>query len=427
MIQSFDRVRESMYTHTLPNGLRIYYIPKPGFSKTFAMIATKFGSIDQHFVLEDGTKVQVPAGVAHFLEHKMFEGEDGNALQKFAATGACPNAFTSQDRTAFFFSCTDRFNENLEILMNFMFKPHFTAENVQKEKGIIEQEICMMADMAPMQAMNGLYKGLYQRHPIRMQVGGTVESIAQITPDILYTCYQAFYSPSNMVLTVCGNADWQTICSIAQRYSPEKAVHIAARDYGDSQPEVCQHEIIKELPVAHAIFRIGFKDTPLQPGENAFQRKLLGDLCCRLLGGQTAPLYTELYREGMINRTFSSTYGLYPEAAHGIFGGHSLNPQAACARIEAEVQRLATQGVPPALFERMKRASYGMQLRVLDQPDAVCMMQCGAALYGQDFMAFAALYDKMTANDVQQMLKRWAQPNHTSRFIFMPQGAERKG
>ena len=199
MTRNYPELRESVRERVLPNGLRVCYIPKDGFSKTFAILATDFGSVDASFTFE-GQRFDTPAGVAHFLEHKMFEDEDGNALQKFARTGASPNAFTSHTMTAYHFSCTERFEENLEILLKFVFTPYFTEGNVAKERGIIGQEIRMVEDTPSWQVYCGLFRSLYREHPVRVSIPGSEESIARITPELLYTCHRAFYSPKNMAL-----------------------------------------------------------------------------------------------------------------------------------------------------------------------------------------------------------------------------------
>lgn len=420
MTRNFERVRETMQTTTLPNGLRTYYIPKPAFSKTFAMLATDFGSVDSSFTMEDGTHIDTPAGVAHFLEHKMFEDEDGNALQKFAATGASPNAFTSHNMTAYYFSCTSGFEENLTILTKFVFTPYFTEENVAKEKGIIGQEIGMMDDTPFWRNFVGVYQGLYHEHPVRTSISGSVDSIAPITPALLHQCHRAFYSPANMVLVVCGTADFDTIAAIAEKYSPQEAAHIAARHYGTRRDEICQSECIHQMSVSQPTFLLGFKDIPLQPGESRLRRQLLGELCCRILAGETSPLYAALYEARLINRQFTNGYYLHPEAACAMFGGDSRDPRAARRQIETAVKKFAENGVDSALFTRMKRAAYGMTLRTLDQPDEICRCQCEAAFGGEDFPSFAELYDTISAQDVQQMFLRWAQPHRSSMSVVLP-------
>lgn len=422
MNRVFARVRETMQTHTLANGLNIYYVPKPGFSKTFAMLATRFGSVDSSFTLEDGTQIHTPAGVAHFLEHKMFEDVDGNALQKFSATGASPNAFTSHNMTAYYFSCTEDFDKNLEILTRFVFTPYFTDENVEKEKGIIGQEIGMMEDTPFWQAYVGLYEGMYHEHPVRASIAGSVDSIARITPELLHQCHKAFYSPANMALVVCGTADFDTVVDIAARYSPAESVRVASRSYGTRQDTVCSSEVTRQMEVSQPHFMLGFKDVPARAGESLLRRQLLGELCCRILAGETAPLYAALYDARLINRQFSGNYNIHPEAACALFGGDSHDPQAVRERIEAEVRRLAAEGISKAFFDRLKRAAYGMTLRVLDQPDGICRAQCEAAFYGEDFPSFADLYDTITSEDVQEMLARWAQPARSTMSVIAPRG-----
>ena len=191
MRQRFEALDMEMEHTVLENGLHIYYIPKQGFSKTFAMLATNFGAVDRTFTM-DGVTYDTPAGVAHFLEHKMFEDADGNALQKFGQTGASPNAFTSYAMTAYYFSCTDAFEKNLDILFRFVFTPYFTEENVQKEKGIIAQEINMMEDTPSWKTYVGVFEGMYHVHPVNTSIAGSVQSIAEITPEILFLCHKAF-------------------------------------------------------------------------------------------------------------------------------------------------------------------------------------------------------------------------------------------
>ena len=264
MIKNYSALGERMEMRTLDNGLRVCYLPKEGFSKTFAILATDFGSVDASFTFE-GKRYDTPAGVAHFLEHKMFEDKDGNALQKFARTGASPNAFTSHTMTAYHFSCTDRFAENLEILLKFVFTPYFTEENVAKERGIIGQEIGMMDDTPGWQAMVGLYEGLYREHPVRVSIAGSVESIAAITPETLYTCHRAFYSPKNMALVVCGTADFEEICRMAAQFSPQDAPEIGERHYGTRREAVNELLVTRKMQVSHPQFLIGFKEDPVQP------------------------------------------------------------------------------------------------------------------------------------------------------------------
>lgn len=420
MSKVWTALRERMEERTLENGLRVCYLPKEGFSKTFAILATNFGSVDASFTI-DGERHDTPAGVAHFLEHKMFEDEDGNALQKFARTGANPNAFTSHTMTAYHFSCTDRFEENLEILLKFVFTPYFTEENVAKERGIIGQEIGMMDDTPSWRLFCGLLEGLYRNHPVRVPIAGSVESIAQITPEVLYTCHRAFYSPKNMALIVCGTADFDEICRMAAQFSPAEAPEIGQRHYGDRREAVNELTVERRMAVSRPQFLLGFKDTPLAAGESRLRRALLGELAVRILCGDTAPLYAELYGKRLIGRDFDTDYMLFPEGAAAILGGESRDPEAARAAIEAETARLAREGVEQALFDRMKKALYGLWLRVLDVPEAYARQQAAAIFAGEDYADFAALCDTISPQDVQAVYARWAQRDRSSMSVIRPQ------
>lgn len=427
MKKNFDLVRETMLTCTLPNGLRIDYIPKEGFSKTFAMLAANFGSVDADFTMEDGSHIITPAGVAHFLEHKMFEDEDGNALQKFAATGAMPNAFTSHNMTAYHFSCTDSFEKNLEILLKFVFTPYFTDENVEKEKGIIGQEIGMMDDQPFWQTYIGMYQALYHEHPVRISIAGSVDSIAGITPELLYQCHRAFYSPANMALVVCGQADFDTIVSMAQKFSPEKAAHIAARGYGTRRSTVCRSEVVRRMAVSRPYFIAAFKDDRVQEGQSSLQRQLVGELCCRILAGETSALYTEMYRDGWIDRQFHNGYSLHPQAACAYFIGNSHHARQVRERLVDRVRALARDVVDAAVFDRAWRAAYGMTLRTLDQPDELCRAQCEAAFGGEDFLDFARLQAAITREQVQERFAVWAQPDRSVLSLVEPLSGAEKG
>ena len=417
--KTYSALGERMQTCTLENGLRICYLPKEGFSKTFAILATNFGSVDASFTFE-GQRYDTPAGVAHFLEHKMFEDKDGNALQKFARTGASPNAFTSHTMTAYHFSCTDRFAENLEILLKFVFTPYFTEENVAKERGIIGQEIGMMDDTPGWQAMVGLYEGLYREHPVRVSIAGSVESIARITPDLLYTCHRAFYSPKNMALVVCGTADFNEICRMAAAFSPQDAPEIGERHYGARREAVNELLVERHMQVSQPQFLIGFKDEPVQPGESRLRRSLLGQLAARILCGDTAPLYAALYEKRLIGRDFDVDYALIPQGACAMLGGESRDPAAVRDAVEREVARLAREGVEPQLFGRMKKALYGLHLRVLDVPEAYARQEATALFAGEHYPDFAALFDTIGPADVQAMFARWARRDRSAMSVVLP-------
>jgi len=419
MIRNYARLHERLEMRTLDNGLRVCWLPKEGFSKTFAILAADFGSCDQSFTF-GGSRYDTPAGIAHFLEHKMFEDKDGNALQKFAKTGASPNAFTSQVMTAYHFACTARFEDNLETLLKFVFTPYFTEENVEKERGIIAQEIGMMDDTPAWRAFSGLFDGLYKEHPVRIPIAGSVNSIAEITPELLYTCHKAFYSPSNMALVVCGPADFDAICSIAESHSPDNPPSAPIRHYGVRQGTVNKALETHQMHVSEKQFLLGFKDEPVGVGESRLRRAFLGDLAARMLCGDTSPLYAQLYDNRLVKSDFDTDYTIIPDGAQAVLGGESRDPYAVRGAIESEVSRLARDGVDEALFSRMKKAMYGMYLRAIESPES-CGRREISALFGNEHCPdFAELSDTITPDDVRLMYVRWARDGCSSMSAVEP-------
>ena len=233
--KDFPALGEHYFEEKLPNGLTVRVIPRPGFAKKFAFLATDFGSIDMRFSFA-GKDCAVPAGVAHYLEHKMFDLPEGNAMEQYAEYGGGNNAFTNYTMTAYYVECTDCFEENLKILLRMVTTPYFTDESVNKERGIIEQEIRMYEDNADSACFENLFAAMYSRHPARIPICGSVESIAEITPETLYACHKAFYDPGNMMLCVIGDVDAERVAELAKQYTPAGAQERAVRDYGAAAP-----------------------------------------------------------------------------------------------------------------------------------------------------------------------------------------------
>ena len=273
----------------LPSGLTVIVRPMPGYSSMHAVYATRFGSIDRRFCL-DGTETDLPAGVAHFLEHKMFEDEDGDAFAKYAKTGANANAFTSFDRTCYIFTATEKIDESLDVLLGMVNHPYFTEQTIAKEQGIIGQEIKMYDDSPDWRLVTGLCENLYFRHPIRSDIAGTCESIAEITPEMLYRCCRAFYAPNNMVLAAAGNVTMARMLAACGRAGLLEARGGAApvqRLWDDEPMTVCRPYSEERMPVSKPCFGIGFKEEPLQPGDLATE-VLYDILCDAVCGGMSS-------------------------------------------------------------------------------------------------------------------------------------------
>ena len=419
--KDYPRVGETLYHQVLENGLHIYVDPKPDFGKYYAFFATNYGGMDVRFQL-DGQWHDTPEGVAHFLEHKMFDTEDGNALQDLAANGASPNAFTSNAITGYYFECTEKFEENLKTLLSFVSIPWFTPGSVDKEQGIIGQEIRMVEDDPEWRVYMNLTNCLYKNHTIKISVIGTRESIAQITDRTLYACHKAFYHPSNMVLTVAGDVDPEKVVEIAREILPKDGGARIGRDHGGEEPETAafpETEIAME--VSTPIFLLGFKaDAPPKDGEDRLRQALAGELACEALLGRSSALYAELYEKGLINKSFSWGYEDYPGCAFLAAGGESRNPRAVRDAVLSAAARMGEQGIDEGLWNRLKKAAYGSRVRSLNSFETICIELAQGHFAGTEYFTFPEVYDQLRKEDVEACLRRWAVPERAALSIVRP-------
>ena len=400
----YERIGESVYQETLPNGLRIYVIPKPGYSKKYAFFATRYGGMDTRFQL-DGQWLDTPAGIAHYLEHKMFDTKEGNALQELAKNGAEPNAFTANAMTGYYFDSTDHFEENLEILLSFVSIPYFTEESVSKEQGIIGQEIRMIEDNPDWQIYTRMLQCLYSKSPARTSIAGTVESISHITAETLYDCHKAFYTPSNMVLTVVGDVDPIHVVDLARRILPREGGPVIPRDYGDEPDTVAEKETSCVMEVSCPQFLAGFKCRPAQDGEEYMRLALIGDMACDILLGDSSPLYLRLYDEGLINTSFGGSFEMMPGIAYLYAGGDSKDARAVTAAIQKEAERLAKEGIDEEFYQRVRKASFGANLRGLNSFENIAVSLSEGYFHGYDPFRFPQVFDSITKSDVEAFLR----------------------
>lgn len=420
----FPGLGEKIYEDTLPNGLRIKVVPKRGFARSYAFFATDYGSMDTRFRL-DGKDYVSPDGVAHYLEHKMFDMPDGNALQKMSQTGASPNAFTSYNITAYHFSCTSMFEENFRTLLRFVSQGYFTQESVEKERGIIAQEIKMYADNPASRVDENLFCAMYRNHPIRVPVAGTVESIQDITAQTLIDCHRAFYDPSNMVLCVVGDVDPRQIHDIALEILPKVPGGASERDYGEKEPAAPnQHTITQEMEVSMPMFSVGFKGAEVPKGPQRLRQEIIGDLAGEILCGESSRLYQEMYESGLIDPGFGVSYSLVRELSMLCLGGDSENPQAVLDAVLQEAQRVVKEGVDKELFLRLKRSAVGRRIRGLDSFEGLCYRLALSDFDGYDYFTFPALYESITAEDVRQLIAREITPEHAVLSVILPKTRE---
>ncbi|HCN59056.1 MAG TPA: peptidase M16 [Exiguobacterium sp.] len=391
---------ETVFFEQLDNGLAVYLLQKKGYEKTYATFTTRYGSIDNRFK-KDGQWVNVPDGIAHFLEHKMFESEQGDVFQEFGRLGASANAFTSFSRTAYLFSATSLIEQNLETLIDFVQDPYFTEESVEKEKGIITQEIQMYQDNPGWRLFFGLIESMYAKHPVRIDIAGTPESIDQITADDLYTCYRTFYHPSNMVLFVVGNIDpAETLVLIKANqakkdYTDRPAIE---RDYGTEPQEVAKKRVELELDVKTPKVLIGYKDSSLG-GQEQLRRELTSELLLHLLFDQTSSTYLELYEDGLIDDTFSFDYSSEEEFAFATFGMETEDPD----RFIAAYEKLLS--VRPEFEEtevvRKRNMMQGKFLRSLNSPEFIANQFSRHALAGTNLFTLPTLIASITKEEIE--------------------------
>ena len=423
--RDYRQIGETVLEETLENGLRVFLYPKPEFIKRYAFFATRYGGMDTRFQL-NGRWLDTPMGIAHYLEHKMFDMPWGNALQRLSATGASPNAFTSTAITGYHFECTDGFEDNLRVLLEFVSTPYFTQESVDKEQGIIGQEIQMYEDDPGWQVYRGLMEGLYRHHPARNSVAGSLESIARIDAATLDCCHEAFYTPSNMVLCVAGDVDPEAVCALAREILPKEKKPPIPRDCGLDEPrEVFQRETGRTMAVARPIFQLGVKLAPAPDGPGRLRQQLLGDLACEALMGSSSPLYSRLYAQGLINGGFSCGYSDNPGCAFLTAGGESGEPEKVRDAVLEEAARIGREGLDEGLFQRLRKAAYGGWVRSLNSFENLCVTQARAYFDGHDPWTFPEVYAGLERRDAEELLRTWVLPEQTTLTVIRP--GEAKG
>lgn len=418
--KEFPQLGEAYSEQRLENGMMVRVVEKPGFAKKFAFVAANFGSIDTKFRL-NGVSYETPDGVAHYLEHKMFDLPEGNAMELFAQNAGSNNAFTSYTMTAYYVECTEHFEENLSILLRMVTTPYFTDESVEKERGIIAQEIRMYDDSDGNVVQENLFRALYHSHPARVAIAGTVESIQAITAQTLCDCHRAFYDPSNLILCVIGDVDAAKVIEQAARETPKDSVGIAERDYGPAEPmTAAQPRIEARMEVAMPTFAIGFKCEPADTGDEPLRMEFLGSMAAELLAGESSALYTRLYESGLIDADFSVDYERMKGLALLEAAGDSDDPDAVLEALLEEAQRIARTGIDRAQFARLKKSMLGRRLRELDSFENTCYRICAFHMDGVDYYDYPAVFDTVTPEDVEQFLAAVVQRERAAISIVYP-------
>lgn len=399
-----DILGEAYYVINHPTGLKIYVMPKENYSSTYAIFGTKYGSIDTRFKRSDSESwTEVPEGIAHFLEHKLFESEDLDAFERYAKTGASANAYTSFDKTCYLFQCSSNLKDNLKILLDFVQNPYFTAETVQKEQGIIGQEITMYYDVAGWMSMFNLLRCLYHNHPVRIDIAGTVESIAEITDKLLYDCYNTFYNLNNMALCVVGNASVEDVLEVCDEYlKPAEPLSIE-KSFEDEPREIVKSYEEYNLAMSMPVFSFGYKEACVQP-EQTQRRFIETNILLDIIAGDTSPLYKDLFDRGLINNSFSKEYFVGYGYETILFEGESNDPVAVADAIKKEIARIKQEGIDEELFECVRRSYYGKEIMSYNDVDNIANSLIACDFNGWDIFEAMDIYRDITVDDVTALL-----------------------
>ncbi len=388
-----------------PSGLKILLYPMKGFSSNYAIFGTKYGSVDNAYLNEKGETVDLPEGIAHFLEHKLFESEDGDAFTKYAKTGAYSNAYTSFDRTCYLFSCSNRFYDNLKILLDFVRSPYFTEATVNKEQGIIGQEIRMYDDMPNWRVLFNMLEGMFHNHPVRTDIAGTIESIAKITHNTLYDCYNRFYDLSNMFIVLAGDFNTDEVLDFIYKNLklPENPQGNTKSVMPEEPKEVKENLVSCNLDVAKPLFCLGFKEDNV--AETPKEMKLVSmEILLKMLAGSASDLYRELLEKSLINEEFSFEYFNGRSFALPFFEGESDNPEEVMNLILNKAEEYKNGKFDEKLFEAIRRELYGRGICRFDTAESVCSMLTDATVLGYDIFKYFECLAKVTPEDVKSLL-----------------------
>ena len=389
------------------SGLPIYVFPKK-LTTTYAFFAVRYGSLDSEFYLPDCDRpVCVPDGIAHFLEHKMFENEDGSdSFARFAVCGADANAYTTYNRTAYLFSCTDHFEESLEELLRFVTHPHFTDASVQKEQGIIAEEIRMYEDNPWDQCLQKLLEAMYEKHPVRKNICGTVESIRRITPRLLYDCYRAFYHPANMALVICGDVSPEQVFSVVDATLPKDFLPIDVKRVSVKESRgVVTSYIEARMQVSKPIFSIGVKDTVYggTPAQR-LRRDLAMTMLDEILFSRSGEFYNRLFEQGVITPTFGAGYSCAEDFAFHCISGESDTPEGVLAQLKDYLAQVQREGISEEAFERCRRVLYADEVRAYDSTEEIASRLLSFVFEDVEMFSCPELLQSITKAELEELL-----------------------
>lgn len=410
-IKKSDILGEKVYYGTHSSGLGIYIIPKKDYSQNYAIFGTRYGSVDSKFVVPGETEpTEVPDGIAHYLEHKMFDQPDGsNVFDKFSRYGANANAFTSFNITAYLFNATANIEENLATLLDYVQSPYYTPETVQKEQGIIGQEINMYDDNGGWKVFFNFLGCLYNNHPVKKEIAGTIESISHITADYLYKCYNTFYNLSNMAIVVVGDVEPESILNVIESgiKKNEPFTEGIKKLYPDEPSNVAKHYAEQKLSVAMPLFMMGFKDTDTgYDGKKLLKKNIEMNILLQMLFGKSSHFYRSLYEQGLITPSYAVDYTMQPDYGFTSIEGESNDPKKVYDMMLAEVDNIRESGLSEDDFDRIKKFVWGRYIRTMNDVEDYASMYLQLLFMGIDYLDYHEVYNEINFEDIKKRFEQ---------------------
>ncbi|MBU5595061.1 insulinase family protein [Amphibacillus sp. MSJ-3] len=420
----YEQIEETVYRDVLPNGLQVVLVPKTEMAQTYGVFTTNYGSIDQTFVpINQQDLITVPDGIAHFLEHKLFEKEDRDVFQDFTKIGASANAFTSFTKTAYLFSATSDIIENTKILLDFVQTPYFSDQSVEKEKGIIAQEIQMYDDQPDWRAFFGIIGAMYEKHPVRIDIAGTVDSINQITKEDLYTCYETFYHPSNMVLVLVGNFDPMELLEVITTNQASKTFEQMPpieRHYLTEPAHVYEKNVSIEMPVAVPKCMVGIKEVPQTDKESFIKEDLLADMLLDHFYSRSGIYYQELYDLDLIDGNLGFETERQKQFTFSLVGGNTENPDLFAQKVKEQLSSFKDYQLVNEDFERMKRKMIGQLLRSMNRVSDIANQVSHYQMLDLDFFNLLPTLESLTLEEANDFLNNWIKDDNVAVFQVKP-------
>ncbi|MCR2042902.1 insulinase family protein [Anaerosalibacter massiliensis] len=420
-----QKIDEEMFFYESESGLRVYLVPKKGYMKKHAVFATKYGSNDNKFIpIGKKEMIEVPEGIAHFLEHKLFEEPDENIFDQFSKFGASVNAYTNFNQTAYLFSCTDNFYESLELLIKFVQNPYFTDENVDKEKGIIAQEIKMYEDSPGWKVFFNCLTGMYHNHPVKIDIAGTVESIQKIDKETLYTCYNTFYHPKNMVLFLVGDISFDEVIKVVEKSEKKDIknnIEEITRIYSEEPKEIKEKYIEENLVTSIPIFTIGFKDDDVGlDGKKLVKKEIATNILLDMLFGRSSKFYQELYNEGLVDSSFGGQYIGHKSYGHSIIAGQSYKPEIVLEKTNLYLENMRNKGLNKEDFERIKKKNIGSNIMGFNSIDFIANNFINYLFLDFSFIDYIDLYDSISFDDISNRFNNHYRKDNYTLSVVKP-------